>query len=324
MNYIQVAIETRTEAVDAISYLLMEQGVGGVEIEDPKDITMSTKSPTSWDYLDESLTAGDPNKVMIKVYFPEHMNHIEKIADIKVKLEAMRQYLDIGSGKITSLQVEEEEWANEWKKYYKLTPVGKNIMIKPTWEEYTPKRDDEIIIELDPGMAFGTGTHETTSMCMELLETRVKEDNVILDIGTGSGILGITAAKLGAQKVIGVDLDQTAVKVAKENVAKNNVSDKMDVKWGDLLEVVQDKGDIVVANIIADVIIPLSETVAQVMSDDGVFISSGIIEDRIDDVIEALEVNFDIMQVERKGEWAAIVAKRKKEWAAMKAEEKGD
>lgn len=239
MNYIQVAIQTRTEAVEAISYLLMEQGVGGVEIEDPKDILMSTKSPTSWDYVEPELISGDPDLVTIKVYFPEHMNHIEKIADIKVKIDAMREYLDIGSGEISTVHMEETEWANEWKKYYKLTPIGKNIMIKPTWEDYTPKNPNEIIIELDPGMAFGTGTHETTSMCMELLEQYVTKDDIVLDIGTGSGILGITAAKLGAGQVIGVDLDQTAVKVARENIKQNNVSDLMEARAGDLLEIVK-------------------------------------------------------------------------------------
>ncbi|HHX61153.1 MAG TPA: 50S ribosomal protein L11 methyltransferase [Epulopiscium sp.] len=313
MNYIQVAIETKTEAVEAISYLLMEQGVGGVEIEDPKDILMSTKSPTSWDYVEPELISGDPNVVTIKVYFPEHMNHIEKIADIKVKIDAMREYLDVGTGSISTVHMEEQEWANEWKKYYKLTPIGKNIMIKPTWIEYTPKNDQEIIIELDPGMAFGTGTHETTSMCMELLEKYVTEKDIVLDIGTGSGILGITAAKLGANKVIGVDLDQTAVKVAKENIDENKVSDIMEARYGDLLEIVKEKGNIVIANIIADVIIPLSETVTNVMLEDALFISSGIIEDRIDDVKAAIERKFDIIEVLRKGEWAAIVAKKKGE-----------
>ncbi len=313
MNYIQLAIETKTEAVEAISYLLMEQGVGGVEIEDPKDILMSTNSPTSWDYVEEDLMSRDPERVVIKVYFPEHMNHIEKIADIKAKIDLMRQYLDVGTGDITAVPMEEQEWANEWKKYYKLTPIGKNIMIKPTWEDYAPKNNMEIIIELDPGMAFGTGTHETTSMCMELLEEHVQAGDFVLDIGTGSGILGITAAKLGAKKVIGGDLDKTAVKVAKENIEQNKVSDTMEVKYGDLLEITKEKGHIVIANIIADVIIPLSKNVGNVMLDDGLFISSGIIEGRIDDVVEAIEANFDIIEVRRKGEWAAIVAEKKGE-----------
>ncbi|HHX11908.1 MAG TPA: 50S ribosomal protein L11 methyltransferase, partial [Clostridiales bacterium] len=256
MNYIQVKIETKTEAVEAISYLLMEQGVGGVEIEDPKDILNSPKSPTSWDYLEEALLARDPEIVMIKAYFPEHVNYTEKIADLQIRINEMRSYLEIGTGNISIAHIEEKEWADEWKKYYKLTPVGKNIMIKPTWEAYTKKNKDEVVIELDPGMAFGTGTHETTSMCMELLERHMKRGDVVLDIGTGSGILGIAAAKLGASRVIGGDLDQTAVQVAKENVTQNKVASIMDVRHGDLLEILQEKGDIVLANIIADVIIP--------------------------------------------------------------------
>lgn len=313
MDYIQVAIETKTEAVEAISYLLMEQGVGGVEIEDPQDLLMSTKSPISWDYAELELTNRDPNVVIIKAYFPEHMNYAEQIADVKVKIDGMRDYLDVGTGTIKAVHMEEQEWANEWKKYYKITPIGHNIIIKPTWEAYSPKSHEEIIIELDPGMAFGTGTHETTSMCMELLEQHVRPGDIILDIGTGSGILGITAAKLGAKRVIGGDLDKTAVKVAKENIAQNKVSGIMEARYGDLLEIAPEKGNIIIANIIADVIIPLSKTVANVMLDDGLFISSGIIEDRIDDVIEAIEVNFDILEVRRKGEWAAVVAKKKGE-----------
>ena len=313
MNYTQLAIETRTEAVEAISYLLMEEGAGGVEIEDPKDILMSPKSPTSWDYVESKLISDDPDTVIIKAYFPEHMNLTEKIADFKVKIDGMREYLDVGTGTISTVHVAEEEWANEWKKFYKLTPIGKNIMIKPTWIDYTPKNEGEIIIELDPGMAFGTGTHETTSMCMELLEDHVRAGDLVLDIGTGSGILGITAAKLGAKKVIGGDLDKTAVKVANENIEENKVADIMEAKYGDLLEITREKGDIVIANIIADVIIPLSKNVSKVMKDDGVFISSGIIEDRIDEVVEAIEANFEIVEVRRKGEWAAIVAKKKGE-----------
>jgi len=312
VNYIQVKIETKTEAVEAISYLLMEQGVGGVEIEDPKDILNSPKSPTSWDYLEEALLARDPEIVMIKAYFPEHVNYTEKIADLQIRIDEMRSYLEIGTGKISTVHMEEKEWANEWKKYYKLTPVGKNIMIKPTWESYTKKNEDEVVIELDPGMAFGTGTHETTAMCMELLEAYIRTGDVVLDIGTGSGILGIAAAKLGAGKVIGGDLDQTAVKVAKENVMQNNVASIMEVRHGDLLEILEEKGNIVLANIIADVIIPLSKTVDSVMLEDALFISSGIIEDRIEDVRQAIEEYFEIIEVQRKGEWAAIVAKKKR------------
>lgn len=312
MNYIQVQIKTKTEAVEAISYVLMEQGVGGVEIYDPKDIINAPSDPTAWDYVDEKLILGDPDVVIIKVYFPEHINIAEKVADIQTRIDEMRDYLNVGSGEISTSYVEKEQWANEWKKYYKPTPIGQRIIIKPTWEEFQKQKDDQIIIELDPGMAFGTGTHETTFMCIELLEKYVKQEDIVLDIGAGSGILGITAAKLGAKEVIGVDLDLTAVEVARENIEQNNVKDKMDVRHGDLLEVVKEKGNIIIANIIADVIIPLSETVQKVMFEDALFISSGIIADRVDDVIYALEKHFKIIEILRKGEWASIVAKKKR------------
>ncbi len=312
MNYIQVKIETKTDAVEAISYVLMEQGVQGVEIEDPKDVLMSPKSPTSWDYVEDSLISGDPEQVHIKAYFPENSDYTEKIAHIQESIDGMKHYLDVGTGNITTTFIEAEEWANEWKKYYKTTAVGKNMMIKPTWETYESKDKNQVVIELDPGMAFGTGTHETTSMCMALLEEYVKPGDTVLDIGTGSGILGITAAKLGAGKVIGGDLDETAVKVAQGNVLQNKVSSIMDVRYGDLLEMIKEKGDIVIANIIADVIIPLSKTVSSVMADDALFISSGIIEDRLDEVMKAIKQYFDILEVRRQGEWAAVVAKKKR------------
>lgn len=311
MNYTKVSIETKTEAVEAISHLLMEQGVLGVEIDDPKDVLIGVGNPKDWDYMEPGLIKADLETATVKAYFPDHMNLAEKIAVMTVKIDEMRSYLDVGTGKISTLEVKKEDWANEWKQYYQVTTVGENIIIKPTWEDYTPNSDKEIIIELDPGMAFGTGTHETTSMCMEILERYVEKGDVVLDIGAGSGILGITAAKLGAKAVVGVDLDEVAVKVAKENIELNKMSDIVDVRHGDLLDVVSGKGNIVVANIIADAIIYLSDIVISSMEEDGVFISSGIIDYRIDDVIDALEANFEIIEIKRDGEWAAIVAKKK-------------
>ena len=311
MSYTRVSIKTKTEAVEAISNLLMEEGVVGVEIDDPKDIIRTNTSPTSWDYVDESLINKDLETVTVRAYFPEDDDIKTKIDHIRARIDEMRAYLDTGSGEITMDTIKEEDWAHQWKKYYKVTPIGKNIIIKPSWEEYKDEDSDKIVIDLDPGMAFGTGTHETTSMCMELLEKHVSQEDIVLDIGTGSGVLAITAAKLGANKVIGVDLDKTAVRVARENIGHNKVADMVDIRQGDLLDVVNEKANIIVANIIADVIIPLSKEVASVMLEDAIFISSGIIEDRIDDVKDALNENFEILEIVRDGEWAAIVAKKK-------------
>ena len=197
------------------------------------------------------------------------------------------------------------------KKYYKPTKVGKKIVVKPSWEDYE-KQEGDLIIELDPGMAFGTGTHETTSMCIRELENYVDETKTVFDIGCGSGILAIAAAELGAKEVVAGDLDEVAVKVSKENCEINNVSYKVVVKHGSLFEVVDSKADVIVANIIADIIKILAKDVSKFLKDDGVFISSGIILAKIDEVCQALEENgFEIVKVERLGEWSAIVSKLK-------------
>ena len=218
--------------------------------------------------------------------------------------------IDTGEASVEITQVDDEDWANSWKAYYKPSKIGEKIVVKPTWEEYE-KQEGDIVVELDPGMAFGTGTHETTTMCIQALERNVKNDSVVFDIGCGSGILGISAAKLGACKVIGVDLDPVAVKVSKENIELNEVSNAMEARYGNLMDVVTEKADIVVANIIADIIVLLSEGVGQFLVPNGVFISSGIILDKIDMVKNALIKNkFEILEVNTMGEWAAIVSKK--------------
>ena len=185
------------------------------------------------------------------------------------------------------------------------------MVVKPSWEDYE-KQEGDLIIELDPGMAFGTGTHETTSMCIRELENYVDETKTVFDIGCGSGILAIAAAQLGAKEVVAGDLDEVAVKVSKENCEINRVSDKVVVKHGSLFEVVDSKADVIVANIIADIIKILAKDVSKFLKEDGVFISSGIILAKIDEVCEALEENgFEIVKVERLGEWSAIVSKLK-------------
>lgn len=204
----------------------------------------------------------------------------------------------------------EEDWANNWKKYYKPTKVGEKIVVKPIWEEYEPK-EGELVLELDPGMAFGTGEHETTRMCIQALEKFTKKDSVVFDVGCGSGILAIAAAKLGAKKAIGVDLDPVAVESAKENVGFNNL-DNIEILEGNLIEVIDGKADIVVANIIAEVICILTEDVSRVIKPGGYFITSGIIHDRVDMVTDKLkECGFEVEKINKDGEWNCIIAKLK-------------
>ncbi|MGL4739073.1 MAG: 50S ribosomal protein L11 methyltransferase [Cellulosilyticaceae bacterium] len=310
MDYIQVAIETTTEAVEAISYFLVEENAGGVEICDPKDVMNQDRTQVLFDLIDESLMKDDGlDTVFVKAYFSTEIDIKEKIDAIQKHLKTVSEFLNIGSGAISLLDIPEEKWANEWKKYYKPVKLGKNILIKPTWETCEVK--DELVIEMDPGMAFGTGTHETTALCAMLTEQYIKPEDTVLDIGTGSGILGIIAAKMGAKRVIGVDIDPVAVRVAKENVATNHVSDVMDVRAGNLLDVVSEKGNIVVSNIIADVIIILADQVDQVVAEDGVWIASGVINSRKADVMEAMARNgWVTVEVHEQKEWVAIVAKR--------------
>lgn len=310
MDYIQVAIETTTEAVEAISYFLVEENAGGVEICDPKDVMNQDRKEVIFDLIDESLMkTEDLDTVFVKAYFSTEIDIKEKIEAIQEHLKTVSEFLNIGSGKISLLDIPEEKWANEWKKYYKPVKLGKNILIKPTWESCEIK--DELVIEMDPGMAFGTGTHETTALCAMLIEKYMKPQDTVLDIGTGSGILGIIAAKMGAERVIGVDIDKVAVRVANENVQTNHVEDVMDVRAGNLIDVVSEKGDIVVSNIIADVIIILSDQVDQVIAENGIWIASGVINSRKADVIEAMERNgWKVEEIHEQKEWVAIVAKR--------------
>lgn len=313
MKWIEVTIKTTTEAVEAITNILDDLRTGGVMIEDPKDFFFQKKNELDWDYVEEEVfNKRNSEGVLIKTYISEERNVMELVETIKQKVSTLTGFgIDIGEGSVSLGQVNEEDWANEWKKYYKPTKIGEKLVVKPTWEDYEVQ-DGDLVIELDPGMAFGTGTHETTTMCMRELEKYVTEDSKVFDIGCGSGILAIAAAKLGAKDVIAVDLDEVAVKVAAENVAHNHVQDSVQVLHGNLIDVVSDKADVVVANIIADIIKILAKDVHSCMKEDAVFISSGIIHAKVDEVKESLiENGFEIIEVKTLGEWNAIVAKLK-------------
>ena len=310
MNWVEISIKTTTEAVEAVSNILYDAGVAGVSIEDPKDILALEKSETFWDYVDESLLTAAFEGAIVKAYLPQSADLIDKIELIKQSVAILPQHgLDIGLGEITTIEVNEDDWSSSWKQYYKPTKIGERVVVKPTWEEYEASPED-IIIELDPGMAFGTGTHETTIMCARQLEEYVRDDSSVFDIGCGSGILSIIAAKLGAKKVIGVDLDKVAVDVSLQNIELNSVQDIVEIKLGNLMDTIHEKAEIVVANIIADIVILLCKDIKQFLVEDGIFITSGIILDKIEAVSEALEANgLRVIRVERMGEWAAVVAK---------------
>ncbi|WP_291560387.1 MULTISPECIES: 50S ribosomal protein L11 methyltransferase [unclassified Clostridium] len=307
-DWIEVTVVTSSEATEAVSGFFYNTGVKGVSIIDSEDVEFKKRNPGDWDYFDETILDIKTGAV-VKGYFKKDENFDEYLEYIKESVEKLPEFgFDKGEGVVTAAKVNEEEWENNWKKYYKPTKIGDKIIIKPIWENYEPK-DNDVIVELDPGMAFGTGTHETTRMCIKSLEKYVDKNSVVFDIGTGSGILSISASKLGAEKVIAVDLDPVAVDSARKNVSYNHM-DNVEVLHGDLMEVVEGKADIVVANIIADVIIFLAEDVKEFIKREGYFISSGIILSRQEDVINKLKsCGFEILEVINDGEWACIVSK---------------
>lgn len=306
-EWLEVQIVTTSEAVEPITGILYNTGVQGVSIMDPKDVEEKIKSP-GLDWIEEyPMKLDDPT--IIKAYYKESEKFTDDLQYVKESIMNLDNLdIDKGEGSVSVKRVNEEDWENNWKEYYHPTKIGEKIVVKPTWEDYNQK-ENEIIVELDPGMAFGTGTHETTRLCVRALEKYVKEDSIVFDIGTGSGILAISAAKLKANKVIGVDLDPVAVDSAKQNTAINNLNN-IEILHGNLIDVVEGKADIVVANILADIIKILTEDVKSVLKDGGYFISSGIILDRKDDVIEKLEeCGFAIEDVDVDGEWCCIIAK---------------
>lgn len=307
MNWVEIKVKTTTEAIEAVSNIFYEAGVAGVVIEDPK-IYLRPHDPEEWDYLDipEGL---DFEVAQVTGYLIEDSSLAERTQAIRDRISELPSYgLDIGKGEVVLTTISETDWSSAWKKYYKPTHIGKNIVVKPSWEVYKPERD-EIVVELDPGMAFGTGTHETTMLCLEILEKYIKNGITVIDVGCGSGILSIASGKLGAEQVLAIDRDENAVRIARENVKRNDLETCVRAIKGDKLQNINFKADIIVANIIADVIIDLSKDVALCLKDNGVFIASGIIKDRKLSVIEALEKNgFDLVEQFEKGEWVALVS----------------
>ena len=283
----------------------------GVAIEDPEDILGREQGPLTWDFADINVLEHKGKVAVVKAYFAEEDNIEDVLEYVNERLTELKEMgLDLGEAKVEHEKMHEEDWANTWKQYYKPTKVGEKIVVKPIWEEYEAK-DGELVVDLDPGMAFGTGTHETTRMCIQSLEKYVKEDSTVFDVGCGSGILAIAAAKLGAKLAVGVDLDPVAVESSIENVGYNKLKN-IEILHGNLVEVIDGKADIVVANILAEIICILTDDVKRVLKDGGVFITSGIIHDRVDMVCEKLEATgFEVMEKNRDGEWNCIVAKLK-------------
>ncbi len=310
MNWNEISVSTTTQATEIISNIFIEIGSKGVMIEDPSDFYYQTKDELAWDYIEKEVFDYGHEDVKIIGYFSQEEDIEQKINDLKERLSKLGDIgVELGTLEISKKIIYQKNWENEWKKYFKTQKISKNIVIKPSWENYE-KQADEKIIEIDPGMAFGTGTHETTKMCINAIEKYIKSEDILIDIGCGSGILSIAGAILGAKKVIAVDLDKLAVKISKENVELNNYKDIIEVRHGNLTDVITEKADIIVANIIADAIVMLSENIKDFMKEEAYFISSGIINEKADYVKENLIKNgFEIIEHNNDKEWNCIVAK---------------
>lgn len=311
MKWVEVIVKTIPENEDIVSDILYQAGAVGLAIEDPQDFVDLTNDKESWDFIDESLMNFDHDGVSLKAYFAESED-ISKIVEFINSRVVETPLKEEGQayGEVILNSVDDEEFSESWKKYYKPLKIGERIIIKPTWEDYAQEAND-LVIELDPGMAFGTGTHETTEMCAEALESFVKPGDHIYDIGCGSGILSIVAAKLGAEKVTAIDIDPVCIDVSNENIEMNHVEDKVQAYQGDLFNVVSDKVDLIVSNIIAEVIAGMVRDLNKYLKDGGIFITSGIILSKVEMVENALkEDNFEILETKRLGEWACIIARK--------------
>lgn len=311
MNWLEISIHTSNEAVEAIANILHESGASGVVIEDPAELTKEREN--RFGEIVELNPADFPEEgVIIKAYLPVNSFIGETVASLKQEITDLVNFgIDIGKNNVTTTEVKEEDWATAWKQYYHPVKISDRFTIVPTWENYKRITSEELIIELDPGMAFGTGTHPTTVMCIQALERTVREDDTVVDVGTGSGVLSIASALVGAHKVIALDLDEVAVDSAKENVQINQVNHIVDVRQGDLLHGIKGKADVVVANILADVIVGFTDDAATVVKQGGYFITSGIIQQKKFEVKDALEsAGFEIVETLVMEDWIAFIARR--------------
>lgn len=311
MKWSEISIHTTHEAVEAISNILHEAGAGGVVIEDPYDLTKERDASFGEVY---ELNPDDyPEEgVIIKAYLPVNSFLGETVEEIKQAINNLLLYdIDIGKNKITISEVNEEEWATAWKKYYNPVKISEKFTIVPTWETYEPVSSDELIIKLDPGMAFGTGTHPTTVMCIQALEKYVKPGDTVIDVGTGSGILSIAAAMLGAKSVRALDLDPVAVDSAKLNVKLNKVQHIVTVSQNNLLDHIEERANVIVANILAEIILRFADDAYRLLEKNGYFITSGIIQAKKQEVKEGLmKAGFTIEETLVMEDWIAFIARK--------------
>ena len=319
MKWTKFILDTTVEAVDLISNMLGELGIEGIEVCDNVQLSEEDRKSLFIDILPELNE--DDKTARVSFYIEEGENTDNLVLQVKEGLKELAGYVDIGNGSIAVSVTEDKDWINNWKEFFKPFRIDDSIIIKPTWEKLEDQKEDDLVIEIDPGISFGTGSHETTKLSIIGMKNYINGNTVVLDAGSGSGILSIIAKKLGAKDVLGVDIDCNATDTAIENAKINNLlvaADNLSFMTGNMIEddgirtkIGKSKYDLVVANILADVIVPLSDVIGENMKDGGVFISSGIINTKEESVRKALEKNhFTILTVNRMNDWVSFIARK--------------
>lgn len=316
MKWNQFRLKTTTEAEDIVSSMLADLGIEGVQIEDKIPLTQSDKEQMFVDILPDMPE--DDGCAYLTFYLDEEVDKHKMLLKVRQELEEMRSYLNVGDCTIEESQTEDVDWVNNWKQYFHQFYID-DILVIPSWENVEAKDSDKMVIHIDPGTAFGTGMHETTQLCIRQLKKYVTEDTEILDVGCGSGILGMLALKFGAKHSVGTDLDPCAIDATYENMDNNGISrDQYEVMIGNIIDdkEVQDKVgyekyDIVAANILADVLVPLTPVTIHQLKKGGIYITSGIIEDKEEVVVEAVKkAGLEVLEVNHQGEWVSVTARK--------------
>ncbi|NLC08001.1 MAG: 50S ribosomal protein L11 methyltransferase [Syntrophomonadaceae bacterium] len=318
MIWQEIKVTTTHAAADAVANLFHEMGFGGVVIEDPQLVERYTHS-AGWDCYELPPEVLQGDHVTVKGYLPltdkpsgEINEEPPRLTELRQRLVQLWAMFEGEDGQVSLGQIDEDDWAQAWKKYYHPVKISDKIVIKPSWENYSTA-SDQIVIDLDPGMAFGTGTHPTTVHCLRALERYIRGGELVADVGTGSGILAIAAAKLGAAEVLAVDLDQLATSIAAENIRLNGVADRVRVLTGDLLEPLADRQgfDLIVGNLVAPIVRRLGPSAWEKLKPGGLFIGAGIIQGRLSEVLEELTgIGFELVEITDEGEWSTVVVSR--------------
>lgn len=307
MNWTEICIKVKNEYKEQAEAIANMAVPYGIYVEDYSDLIEQSWEIAHVDLIEQELLDRDRSCVIIHLYISEEDNSTETAEYIKELLTASQVPFEMISD-----TVNDSTWADGWKKFFKCTEIGEKLVIRPSWEEYD-NVENRKVLSIDPGAAFGTGTHATTSLCLQILEKHIKEDSTVLDIGCGSGILAIAGVLLGAQSAVGVDIDAQSVRVARDNAEINNVTKKIDFLVGNLADKISDKYTVVCANIVADVILKLLENVEDYMTEDGILITSGIINIRKDDILSGFkQFGFEVLEEHNKDNWYAFVCRKGK------------